>query len=272
VDPRRSARCAFGHLLAAIAVAAAFARPTSAADDPLARARQLYNQRQFEAAVSAAEEARLIPARADEADLVAARAYLERFRDSAAPDDLTKARDRLRRLDPQRLSPLQRTEYIVGLGETLYFDGEFGAAADVFESVLHGSDLISGEARERVVDWWASAIDHDAKPRPDMDRRAIYQQARSRLAQELASHPGSSAAAYWLAAAARAQGDLQSAWETVESGWVRATLLSDHGVGLRADLDRLMTRIIIPERAKVSAVPPDVLQQQWEQFKMRWTR
>src|SRR5450631_915798 len=88
-------------------VAAAFG-----ADDPLARARALYNQRQFQAAVSAAEQARLTPARADAADLVAARAYLERYRESAASDDLGNARDRLRRLDPARFAPRERVEYV----------------------------------------------------------------------------------------------------------------------------------------------------------------
>ena len=64
-----------------VALAAAAVRPAFA-DDPLARARALYNQQQFEAAVTAAEEARVTPARADAADLVAARAYLERYRAS----------------------------------------------------------------------------------------------------------------------------------------------------------------------------------------------
>src|ERR1700731_4540206 len=76
-----------------LACVAAAAAPSRAADDPLARARQLYNQQQYAAAVAAAEEARQTPARADAADLVAARAYLERFRGSAASDDLTNARD-----------------------------------------------------------------------------------------------------------------------------------------------------------------------------------
>src|SRR5262245_45224317 len=67
-----------------------------AADDPLAKARALYNARQFEAAVNAAEQARMVPSRANAADLVAARAYLERFRDSGASDDLTNARERFR--------------------------------------------------------------------------------------------------------------------------------------------------------------------------------
>src|ERR671939_692890 len=100
LDRRRTQR------LAGLAVLVLMAGPgASAADDPLSRARVLYNQKQFEAAVNAAEQARLMPARADAADLVAARAYLERYRQSAASDDLTNARERLRRLDPQRFAP-----------------------------------------------------------------------------------------------------------------------------------------------------------------------
>jgi len=55
----------------------------SAADpkDPLAHARTLYNQRQFDAAIAAADvEGRRTPDRADSADLIVARAYLERGR------------------------------------------------------------------------------------------------------------------------------------------------------------------------------------------------
>jgi len=111
-----------------LALVAATARP-SFADDLLARARSLYNQKEFGAAVTAAEQARLTPAHADAADLVAARAYLERYRASAASDDLTNARDRLRRIDPQRFQPRERMEYVVGLGEALYFDNAYGAAA-----------------------------------------------------------------------------------------------------------------------------------------------
>src|SRR5215217_3477362 len=118
------------------------ATAVAAADDPLTRARLLYNERQFAAAVSAAEEARLMPARADSADLIAARAYLERFRDSAASDDLTNARERLRRIAPGRFDPRERVEYIVGLGETLFFDGAYGAAATVFDSVLKAGALV----------------------------------------------------------------------------------------------------------------------------------
>src|SRR5690349_17716941 len=88
--------------------------------DPLSQARLLYNQRQFEAALNAAERARQTPGLADGADLIAARAYLERYRQSGAPEDLVNGRDRLRRLNPERFGPRERTEYIVGIGETLF--------------------------------------------------------------------------------------------------------------------------------------------------------
>ena len=78
-------------LVFATAILMLWVAPGWAGDDPLVRARLLYNQRQFEAAVSAAEQARLTPARADLADLVAARAYLEQFRLSVMSADLTSA-------------------------------------------------------------------------------------------------------------------------------------------------------------------------------------
>jgi len=244
----------------------------AAADDPLARARLLYNDRQFAAAVSAAEEARLTPARADAADLIAARAYLERFRDSAASDDLTNARERFRRIVPARFDSRERIEYIVGLGETLFFDAAYGAAATVFDSVLNSGASLSTEGRERVLDWWATALDRGAKPRLDADRQLAYQRIRARMDEELAIHPGSGAASYWLAAAARSQGDLQGAWDAAEAAWVRAPLAADGGTAIRSDVDLLVLRGIVPERARATAQPADTLRLQWEQFKERWKR
>jgi hypothetical protein len=259
-------------LVLATAILIGAAAPARAADDPLLRARLLYNQRQFEAAVSAAEQARLTPARADLADLVAARAYLEQFRLSVMSADLTNARDRLRRIDPLRFAPRERAEYVVGLGETLFFDGAFGAAAAVFESVLQSREVLTVEARERVLDWWASASDREAKPRSDIDRQGVYQRIRTRMDEEIATHPGNAAAAYWLAAAARAQGDLQAAWDAAQAGWVRSPLTSDRGAALRADLDLLVLRAIVPDRAKVTAQSPEALRAEWERFKELWDR
>jgi hypothetical protein len=238
--------------------------------DPLTEARQLYNQRQFAAALSAAERARLTPALADRADLIAARAYLERFRESAASDDLTNARERLRRIDPRRFDAIERTEFIVGLGQALYFDESHGAAADVFETVLDNGNALPADSRDRVLDWWAISVDRDAWLRPEPGRESAYQRIRARMREELTTRPGSSTAAYWLASAARSQGDLQGAWYAVEAGWVRARLATDRGAALRADLDQLMLVAIIPERARMLAQPADTLKLEWEKFKIRW--
>jgi hypothetical protein len=236
--------------------------------DPLTRARTLYNQGDYSGALTAVEEARGV-ARPDAADLIAARAHLERFRESANAEDLTSARDFLRRVDTQQLSPLERSELVIGLGETLYFDDAPGAAAQLFDTVLERGDLAPG-ARERVIDWWASALDADARPRSDFERQAIYQRIRDRMRHELATNPGSGPAAYWLAAAARGQGDLQAAWDAAQAAWVIAPLSSDRGAALRGDLERLVQRAIVPERARALAQPADTLRDEWERFKERW--
>jgi hypothetical protein len=243
----------------------------SAADKPdaLAEARTLYNQRQFEAAVSAAERARLTPGLADRADLIAARAYLERYRESATADDLVNARARLRRLDPLLFNLRERAEFIVGLGEALYFEESFGAAAEVFETVLDGPDGLTVDSRERVLDWWANAVDRDAS-RSEAGRQAAHQRIQARMREELTDHPNSATAPYWLAAAARALGDLQAAWDAAEAGWVRASLSIDRGAALRADLDRLMLVAIVPERARELSEPEDTVRLDWDRFKERW--
>jgi hypothetical protein len=238
--------------------------------DPLVQARLLYNQRNFQAAVAAADQAGLNPAGADSADLIAARAYLERFRQSGAAGDLASARERLHRLDPQRFGPRERVEFIVGLGETLYLDGSYGAAADVFDSVLALPGALTGGERERVVDWWASALDRDARPRTDFERQAVYQHLRDRMHTELAAAPTSAAAVYWLSAAARGQGDLQGAWDAAQAGWVRAPLTGDRGTALRADLEQLVTRALVPERARALGQPAETIRQDWERFKELW--
>jgi hypothetical protein len=258
--------------LFAVGLALLAAAPVAAGDDPVERARQLYNQRKFADAIKTAEQARTTAGRRESADLVAARAYLERYRDSAASDDLTNARERLRRLDPQRLAPRERIEYVVGLGETLYFDESYGAAAAVFDSVLQTKDAMTVDARDRVLDWWADAVDREGRPRPEIERRLIYQRIRSRMEDEIALHPTSTTAAYWLAAAARNQGDLQAAWDAAEAAWVRAPLTSDKGAAIRADIDSLVLHAIIPERARVTAQSPDKLRLDWEQFKEKWKK
>jgi hypothetical protein len=255
----------------ALAVLLIWGAPLHAADrvDPLERARLLYNQGEYDAAVAAAEEGRRLPDKADSADLIAARAFLEKFRQSGITGDLESGRERLRRINASRLNFAERTEFTVGLGVTLYFDGDAGAAAELFDSVLADSQLTT-EARERVLDWWASALDEEARKRSDAERAAIYLRVRDRMRSELARNDGSVAASYWLSAAARGQGDLQAAWDAAQAGWVRSTLTAGRGDALREDLNRLVLQALVPERARALDVPPDDLMLEWEKFKERW--
>jgi hypothetical protein len=240
--------------------------------DPLARARALYNQRDYDGAIAAADEGRLLPGRADDGDLVAARAYLERHRQTAAEDDLANARARLRRINPHGFDSRQRAEYVVGLGSALYFEDLPGAAASVFASLLDGGEGLDAAARDRLLDWWASALDRDARPRPEAERRVVYAHVRDRMRTELAADPASAVAAYWLAAAAAGEGDWQGAWDEAQAGWLRAALSPDRGAVLLADLDRLVQRAIAPERARAMAQPPEQLLEEWSAFKARWAR
>ena len=46
----------------------------------------------------------------------------------------------------------------------------------------------------------------------------------------------------------------------------------DHFRVIREDLDRLVHRAIIPERARLLGQPPDGLRLEWNRFKDRWNR
>jgi hypothetical protein len=262
----------FRQMAAAAVCVAALSGPAIAADakDPLVRARALYNEGQFDAAIVAADEARRNPLRASSADLIAARAYLERYRAGQAETDLITARERLRRISPQQFTDNERLEFVVGLGQALYFDDASGAAALVFGSVLEGATELPAASREHIVDWWATALDRDARPRPDIDRQGIYQRIRDRMSAELSLNPGNAAALYWAAAAARSQGDLQAAWDAAQAGWAWAPLAEERAEKLRQDLDELVTRAIIPERARRIGQPVETLTAEWDAFKEKW--
>ncbi len=74
----------------------------------LARARSLYNQRQFDAAIEAATAAQKTPDTLDPATVLLARAHLERYRERADPADLVGRQERARRRacrQPRRARP-----------------------------------------------------------------------------------------------------------------------------------------------------------------------
>ncbi len=250
------------------------AAPIGAAD-ALAEARRLYNLGQYEAAERAAREAIRVPATAESGKVVLGRIQLERYRQTSASEDLTAAIASLRGVDPRPLDARERIELTIGVAEGLYLEDRFGAAAALFESVLDSSVVLGPFAHERVLDWWATALDRQAQTRAPADRVELYTRIATRMAAEIAKDAGSAPAGYWLAAAARGAGDLERALNEATAAWVRAQLARDRGASLRTDLDRLVVQGILPDRAARLPVRDHTqalagMVAEWEAFKARW--
>jgi len=262
-----------GFVIFALALAAS---PVSAAD-ALSEARRLYNQGQYDAAEQAARDATRTPAMADGARVVLGRIQLERYRRTPAAADLSGAIATFRTVDTKRLDTRERIEFGIGLAEALYLEDRFGAAAALFESVLDDSEALGAVAHERVLDWWAIALDRQALVRPLSERSQMYARISARMTAEIAKDAGSTPAGYWLAASARGSGEPERALNEATAAWVRATLAPDGGVALRAELDRLVVDGILPDRAARLTVR-DYKQAvagmigEWEAFKASWSR
>lgn len=244
--------------------------------DDLQRARQFYNSQDYDAAAAAAVKARLGRDVADAATLILARAHLERYRRSEDAADLTVARDALQQIQPGNLGPADRVEFLIGLGESLYFDDHAGAAAEQFDLALAGLDPANRGAREMVLDWWASALDRQAQFAPAVEQPSIYARMVRRMEDELGRDAGGAAATYWLVAAARGSGDLQRAWDAAMAGWVRASMAEGRGAALRTDLDRIVTQAIIPELGRQTSAAGDstsataAMRREWDALKATW--
>ena len=195
------------------------------------------------------------------------------------PNDETTAPDSfasLTAVNDAKLSPREHMELVVGLGETLYFDSRLTAAAEFFEVALAHLDLLEPQARDLLFEWWAGALGQQAELGPEVERRPLYARILARAEEELRRDDRSAMASYWLAAAARGTNDLDRAWGAAMAGWVRAPLTGPGGAKLRTDLDRFVTLILIPERARQLTGSGDPraaaaqLIQQWEELKMKY--
>ena len=247
----------------------------SATRADLARARSLYNQRQFDGAIEAALAAQKTPATADAATVVLARAHLERYRERADPSDLSAARAALGTVRAASLDARDHVDFLLALGEALFFEDDYGAAAQLLESGLAGAVAQGQVAAEAMLDWWGSAVERHADALDRELRLAAFGRLRDRMALELARSPGSAAAAYWVVVGTRGAGDPGAAWDAAIAGWVRARLASGRSAQLRADLDKLVLEGIIPDR--VRTVAPDRraqtesdLRAEWAVVKERW--
>jgi hypothetical protein len=261
-------------LLLAALIVGGWSGPISAAPpDLLATARRLYNEGKLDAAFAAARQAAGNPSQASSARLVMGRIHLERHRQDATPGELEYARTELRAVDARALDQRERIELQVGLAALLYYEEHFGVAAELLDPLVDASATLASDAHERALDWWATALDRQAQT--STDRVAAFVRISERMEQELKRDPVSIPANYWLAASVRAAGDLDRAMASASAGWIRASLLGDRGTALRADLDRLVTQAVIPDRA--ARLPQRERRQalatmmtEWENFKKIW--
>ena len=247
-----------------------------AAEPPaLAKARELYNAARYDAAIESAASARREPGFADAAALVMARAQLERFRQAADPMDLVAARETLSSINNAALSPRDQVDLLIGLGQALYLSDTFGAASEMFDTALSRSSMLSPRDRLRLLDWWATAVDREAQTRTTDRRAPLFERVARRMETEMQDDPGNPVANYWLAVAARGEGDLDRAWDIAAAAWVRAPLAPATAEKLRADINRFVNDVLIPERAR-SRPPRDqpeavaAFRTEWELFTRTW--
>jgi hypothetical protein len=259
----------------AAALLAALAAPLLATRADLARARTLYNQRQFDEAIEAATEARKTPETQDAAEVVLARAHLERYRERVDPADLGAAREALGNVRAEALEPRDRVEFLLAVGQALFLEDDFGASARVFESGLDAALAVNAALRESMLDWWASAIERSAAAGDRAHRETLFSELSERMAGELARDPGSAAAGYWFVVATRGMGQPLAAWDAAIASWARARLAGARSATLRADLDKLVVQGIIPDRVKSlpeadRAAAESQFRADWELVKERW--
>lgn len=252
-----------------------FAGSAAAADPPpLARARALYNAANYDAAIEAATIARQQPSAADAASLVLARAHVERYRSTRNTADLEAAREALHGIARTRLGPREQVDLFVALGQLLFFDDAFGAAADVFESALAGPPQLPSQGRVQLLDWWANALDREAQSRTPDRRAPVFARIVSRMEQEIEHDPVSATANYWLPAGIRGAGDLERAWDSAIAAWVRTSLDPQTASAVRADLDRLAQTLIVERSrqhpAREQAEAAAALRQEWDDIKGKW--
>jgi hypothetical protein len=258
-----------------VALVLIFAASASAQRADLARARTAYNQRQFDVAIEAAGAALKIPATADAAAVVLSRAHLERYRERANPDDLSAARIALGTVRVVNLDARDHVDFLMALGEALFFDDDYGAAATLFESGIDAAVAQGPQSGEAMLEWWGSAVERQADALDRDGRTPVFQRLRERMAKELSRNPGSAAAAYFLVVAIRGTDRPVEAWEAAIAGWVRARLAGARSATLRADLNKLVLEGIIPDRVRAVAADKRAqteseLRAEWAVVKERW--
>jgi hypothetical protein len=224
---------------------------SAAAQTDLEHARLMYNAGIFDEAIATAESARAAASTASSAALIIARARLERFRLYGNPDEVDQARGELVSLNVADLSRQELMEWQIGLAAALFFQQQYGAAAEWLRVLIPSArvQLGSGEV-EKLLEWWAASTLQVAETLHGGARVEKYRELLRAMENEQQGEPWSRAATYWVIVASRGAGDFDRAWDEAIAGWIRAKAL-DRSVELRADIDRFVIETVIPERVQM---------------------
>ena len=148
-----------------------------------------------------------------------------------------------------------RLEYLLALGQALFLEDEFGAAASLFASAVVPARALDPALRESFVDWWGSAVERQADVAGAEFRAGPVQRPRACACEpSWAAAPNPQPPSTGRPPRSGAPGDSSAAWDAAIAGWVRARLAGERSASLRADLDKLVLQGIIPDRVRL--LPP----------------
>ena len=267
--------------LTAVVVFIGLCAPAPAqAQGALERARAYYNEGRYDESIAAATAASSRLDAVPSATLIIARSHLERYRASGASKELDAARAALVTLNPRTLVPQEAIEWQIGAATALFFENQFGAAADMFSAVVPvARERLKAVEFEKLVEWWGSTQARLAETQTGEARQAAYERLRNAATLEVQRDPLSGPATYWLIVGLRGAGNLDEAWGAALAGWIRFG--GQPGAEkLRADLDRFVVQTLIPERAqaktgqrldtKAAVSEIVVMNEEWRNLTTRW--
>ena len=96
------------------------------------------------------------------------------------------------------LDSRDHVDFLMALGEALFFEDDYGAAATLFESGIDRAIAQGAETGEAMLEWWGSAVERHADALERDGRINAFRRLRERMSRELSRNPGSAAAAYFL--------------------------------------------------------------------------
>ena len=174
------------------------------------------------------------------------------------------------------LDTRDHVDFLMALGEALFFEDDYGAAATLFESGIDGAIAQGTETGEAMLEWWGSAVERhaDALERDGAHHR-VRAAARSDGARAVAQSRHRPPPRIGSSSARAAAATPIEAWDAAIAGWVRARLAGARSATLRADLDKLVLEGIIPDRVRSLAADRRAqaesdLRAEWAVVKERW--